>query len=361
MSELKKTKHLSAGIRKHAGCFIRKTVLLSGAVVCFIILSSMAWVRLSLIKPAALTLPSYITGIVIIDRTLSDETAKNKLEEVLTGEMFKQDEQAVRRVIEGITDVCADYNLFRLERITERQKGGGTKTSFPAPMQWEQVNQLCEKYNANAVLSIEIFDSDFIVTNPVNVVKQVTEGQTAGFNVNGVAVINFGVRLYDGVNKQILDEYQISQRINFNAGGYTVQDAVNHVLNKVEAINQTSYYAGRVYGERISPSYYTVVREFYNRPKKNIDLRAGVRKSEVADWKGAIESWTRALNAKRKVARRAAFNIAVAYEVLGDLEKAKEWASKSYTEYGEKRGKPYYDALVYRQREEAVIKRQTGQ
>lgn len=361
MNKKQKINKRDSEIKRFAGISLKKIGLLLGSAFCIIVLSSMAWVRLTLLRPAVLTLPSYITSIVLIDRTLPDETAKNKLEEVLTGEMFKQDEQAVRRVIEGITDVCAEYNLFRLERITERQKGGGTKTSFPAPMKWDQVTQLCDKYNANAILSIEIFDSDFIVTNPVNVVKQVTEGQTAGFNVNGVAVINFGVRLYDGINKQILDEYQVSQRINFNAGGYTVQDAVNHVLNKVEAINQTSYYAGRAYGERISPTYYTVVREFYSRPKKNTDLRTGVRKSEVADWKGAIESWTHALNAKRKVARRAAFNIAVAYEVLGDLEKAKEWASKSYTEYGEKRGKPYYDALVYRQREEAVIKRQTAQ
>ena len=169
------------------------------------------------------------------------------------------------------------------------------------------------------------------------------------------------MRVYDPLTKKIIDEYQVTHRVNFNSGGNSVLDAVNQVLDKVGAINEASYKAGRIYGERISPSYYTVIREFYNKPKRNNDLRAGVRKSEVADWNGAIESWTKALNAKRKVARRAAFNIAVAYEVLGDLEKAKEWAAKSYTEYEEKRGNDYYNILVSRIREEAEIKRQVMQ
>ena len=339
---------------------MRRIKLLGIAIPAILILSGMAWVRLNILKPAFLVLPDHIKKVAIIDRTLSDESVKNKMEEVLTGEFFRQDEQAVRRVIEGMTDACAEFNLYQMERTPDRYVGGGTKTSFPVPLDWDKVSQLCTKYSSDAILSIEIFDSDFLVTNPVQAIKQAAEGailNSGGYQVNGIAVINFGIRLYDPVNKKIVDEYQVSQRLNFNAGGYTVQDAANTVLNKVEAINQTGYYAGRLYGERISPSYYSVTREFYNKPKKNDDLRAGVRKSEVADWNGAIESWTKALNAKRKIAGRAAFNIAVAYEVLGDLEKAKEWAAKSYTEYEEKRGNDYYNALVYRQREESVIRK----
>jgi tetratricopeptide (TPR) repeat protein len=81
----------------------------------------------------------------------------------------------------------------------------------------------------------------------------------------------------------------------------------------------------------------------------------------VADWNGAIESWTRALEARRKIAGRAAYNIAVGWEVLGEIEKAKEWASRAYTEYNDKMAKDYYDQLVYRQREEEIIRRQIPQ
>jgi len=343
---------------------MKKTAIIVISLLGFVLLTSMAWVRINLMKPALYVFPPHIKKVAIIDRSLPDESVKNKIEETITLEMMKQDEQAVRKVMEGMADACSEFDLYQLEKTNERLKGGGTKSLFGSPLSWDRVSALCDKYQADAILAVEIFDSDFIITNPVQVVKQAAEGaflSGGGYNVNGIVIINFGIRLYDPAGKKVIDEYQISHRLNFNGGGYSVQDAVNYVLDKVDAINQTSYYAGRIYGERITPSYYTVVREFFDRPKKDHNLRAGVRKSEVADWNGAIESWTLALNSKRKVARRAAFNIAVAYEVLGDLEKAKEWARKAYTEYEEKTANDYYNMLVYRQREEAIIRGQVPQ
>ncbi|HJX72106.1 MAG TPA: DUF6340 family protein [Bacteroidales bacterium] len=340
---------------------MKKISLYLIACVIFLTLCSMAWVRINLLRPALIVLPAHIRNIAIIDRSMKDETPESKVEQVLTGELFKQDEQAVRQTIEGTIDVCAEFNLYQLIRTSERLKGGGTKSTFPEPMDWIQVSRLCEKHKADALLAVEIFDSDFIIANPVSIARQVLEGKIltgSGFHVTAVAVINYGVRLYDPSYKKIIDEYHVAHRLNYEGSGATPQDAMNHLLNKIEAINQTSYAAGQLYGERISPSYYTVVREFYNRPRRNDNLWMGVRKSEVADWNGAIESWTQALNAKRRIAGRAAFNIAVAYEVLGDLEKAKEWAARSYTDFREKRGNDYHNMLVYREREEAEIKRQ---
>ncbi|MBN2215239.1 MAG: hypothetical protein JW723_13460 [Bacteroidales bacterium] len=326
-----------------------------------LILCSMAWVRINLLKPALVVLPPHIRNIAIVDRSIQVETSESKMEEVLTGELFKQDEQAVRQTIEGTIDVCSEFNLYQMIRTSERLKGGGTKSTFPVPIDWNEVSRLCEKHNAEALLSVEIFDSDFIISNPVSIARQVLEGKAltgAGFHVSAVALINYGVRLYDPAGKIILDEYHVTHRLNYEGSGATPQDAMNHLLNKIEAVNRTSYAAGRIYGERISPSYYVVTRYFYSKPRRIDDFWMGVRRSEVADWNGAIESWMKVLNARRRIAGRAAFNIAVAYEVLGDLEKAKEWAARSYTDFREKRGNDYYNDLVYRIREEAEIRRQ---
>ena len=340
---------------------MKKISLSLVAVAIILLLCSMAWVRINILKPALIVLPDHIQNIAIVDRSIQVETSESRMEEVLTGELFEQDKQAVRQTIEGTIDVCAEFGMYHLIRTSERIKGGGTKSVFPGPMDWSQVTELCKKHKAEALLAVEIFDSDFIISNPVSIAMQVLEGKAlagSGFHVTAVAAINYGVRLYDPSERKVIDEYHVTHRLNYEGTGATPQDAFNHLLNKIEAINQTSYEAGRLYGERISPSYYSAVREFYNRPKRNDDLYMGLRKSEVADWKGAIESWKKALNAKRKIAGRAAFNIAVAYEVLGDLEKAKEWAAKSYTDYKEKRGDDYYDVLVYRIKEEAETKRQ---
>jgi len=343
---------------------MKKLTIFLVTLLAFFMLSSMAWVRINLLKPAEIVYPDYIRKVAILDRSASEDVQRNKAEEAMTLEIYKQDERAVRRLTEGLMDACSAFNLYQLERIDERYTRSGKKAVFPKPLTWDEVSALCEKHQADAILAIEIFDSDFIVTNPAQIIKQTIEGviiSGRGIDLYGIATINFGIRLYDPVSKMIADEYQGTHRMNINAGAYSVQDVINYVLNKVEAVNQAGYYAGQLYGERISPSSYSVVREFYNKPKKNTDLRTGVRRSEVADWNGAIESWTRALDARRKIAGRAAYNIAVGWEVLGEIEKAKEWASMAYTEYNEKMAKEYYDQLVYRQREEAIMRRQMPQ
>ena len=36
---------------------------------------------------------------------------------------------------------------------------------FPTPLDWDTVTELCNKNQTDALLSIEIFDTDFILTN----------------------------------------------------------------------------------------------------------------------------------------------------------------------------------------------------
>jgi hypothetical protein len=326
-------------------------------VSAFILFCSTTWVNITLTRPAAVPLPSEIKSIAIIDRTLQEKTRNNQIEKTLTGEAFKQDEQAVREVIMGIIERCSEYNKFSFVKTDERTISNFTKNTFPTMLSWKEVEDLCKKYKTDAILSIELFDSDFLITPNIGSITNPLQ-----VSANGVAVINLGIRIYYPATKTIVDELKINHRIDVGANTTSIAGAVNTILDKTDAINRTSYESGRIYGDRISPSFYTVTREFFDKPKKNQNLRAGVHKSQVADWKGAIESWTKALDdRKSKVRRRAAYNIAVGYEVLGDLQKAKEWASKAFTEYGEKDAKPYYDALVYRINEEEALKQQENQ
>ena len=337
-----------------------KQILILGAGI--MLLCSSAWVNITLTHPAIVPLPPEIHTIAIIDRTLQDDTRQNKIEKTLTGEAFKQDDQAVREVTMGIIERCNEYGKYAFVKTNERFKSDFTKSTFPTVMSWEEVEKICEKNGAEALLSIELFDSDFLLTaggahlnpnatNPLNSVR---------ISANGVAVINLGIRIYYPATRTIIDEYKINHRVNFNANTNSVAGVANTILDKTDAVNQTSYQSGRLYGDRISPSFYRVRREFFDKPKKY--LRPGVRKSQVADWKGAIDSWTKVLDAKKKKARRrAAYNISVGYEVLGDVKLAKEWASKAFTEYGEKEAKPYYDALVRRVNEEEIVKQQENQ
>ncbi len=88
----------------------------------------------------------------------------------MTGEAFRQDEQAVFQMGEGFIEACSGTKRFVTVRTAERFTSNGTKSTFPTPLDWNTVTEICNKNQTDALLSIEIFDTDFILTNsPVKI------------------------------------------------------------------------------------------------------------------------------------------------------------------------------------------------
>jgi tetratricopeptide (TPR) repeat protein len=332
--------------------------ILAGLAVLF---SSSAWVTLTLTQPALVSLPQHIQTLIVVDRTLAPDKKENKLEGVLTGEAFSQDEQAVIQTIEGLIYSVSNGNRFKILRTTEKYQGDPTGKVFPQAMSWTVISDLCKKYNADAAIVLETFASDFILTHGTKAVQRTSTGLPGiTFYAQGIATVNMGFRIYDASEKVISDAYMFNREMRFDAGGNSLADAIQGVLNKTEAIKRVSYEAGAIYGERITPTYYTVTRYFYDKPRKNKKLSEGVRRSKVADWKGAIAAWEEALTIARKDKHkgRICYDIAVGYEVLGNLDKALEWASKAYVDYREKMADDYIRDLKYRINEEEVVRQQ---
>jgi tetratricopeptide (TPR) repeat protein len=150
--------------------------------------------------------------------------------------------------------------------------------------------------------------------------------------------------MYDPVSRTVIDQYHHSSNHVFNT---------EDIIPPLGALNETAYFAGREYIERFLPSYYTVRRDLYKRAKgpNKHKFKTAFRYAEVANWEGAIEKWEELSDdEKRKTAGRACLNIAVAYEVLGDTDKALEWAKKAYEDYNDKLGRDYAKILLRRQR-----------
>ncbi len=330
------------------------------------LLSSSAWVKLTLIRPAVVYVPSEIQTLVVVNRTLPKDDRSNKFEEILTGEFMRQDEQAVQHAIDGLVNTIKNGPKFSIKYANEKYIGETSGTIFPDPLPWEVVNELCAKYEADAVVAIETYDSDYILTNGSRKAERKDENGNVipyvEFFIEGVGTVNAGFRLYDPEMNSIADQYQFSENMRWDGHGTSPTDAAQALLDKTAAINQVSFSAGKLYAMRLSPTYYKVTRYFYNKPKKNKHLMEGVRKSEVADWEGAIESWSMAIKKgkKDKDKGRAAFNIAVAYEVLGDLDKALEWSAKAYTEFEEKDANDYHRSIKARIKQERIVNEQLG-
>ncbi|MBI1183896.1 hypothetical protein GC194_06470 [bacterium] len=323
------------------------------AAALFMYACSSPKVSFSYLQPAAVNLPSNIQKIVVVDHSAMKDGTWNVIEGALTGEGIGQDVEGVLNLIAGIREIGAESNRYVIEKESMRYGQGKLLENIPNPMDMSLIKDIGNKHQADAVLAIDKFDSDFIVTNaklkdkpnPDDTTKKIEQ-----YKVTGVATIVAYIRVYEVATGNILDEIKHRNSFSWNATGNSVDDAVKKLMQKQLAVNQVAYQAGIAYGKRIAPAEVYVTRVLYKRPKnKHVAFDRGVRKAEVGDWYGASADFEEATKgADNKIKGKAAYNLAVCYEVLGKLEEAQAWAQDAYVKFGLSKGKEYQAILQQR-------------
>ena len=314
--------------------------------------SKKGYVNLDYPLPPEVYLPDGVRTIALVNRSLTRPEQKQGqvLEAIVTGEISGSDRLASDESLKGVFDRINGYRGIQAVIPPQtRLYGTGTRET-PELLDWKLVQNICAASNADALLVLETFDSNSdvllsTVANQVTAALGKNAPVPATPNRVRVNVLAFW-RLYDPASKTIIDQYQAKSFLTFNGVG-----ANNLVLPPPEALHSTAYEAGRNYIERFLPGYYTVKRELYKKGKGSGKqaFRAAFRSSEVANWQGAMDSWSAILNhTSRKNAGKASLNIAVAHEVLGNTDQALQWAKKSYEVYGNKLGRDYAKTLLNR-------------
>jgi len=319
-------------------------------------------ITFKILEAALVSMPDHITAIAIIDRSLPEDMEASIIEGILTGEGMNQDKLASQMALDGLTSVLQNSAQFRILRTNEVMKRPGVDGNFSDPLNWEQIEELCRKYDVDAILVLEGFDSDFIITHGTTTNKT-DENQifALGFSfyARGLATVNLSFRLYDPTMQAIVDQYHFDHTMSWEVGGGSLDAAIGALMSKDAAIRDASYDAGMAYGQRITPSWFYITREYYKRSKGNEDMAEGARMMEANDWDLAIDALLRAIeNGRRKTKGRAAHNLAVVYEILGDLEAAKEWATAAWGKYKNKGSKDYGYILTRRINEQKILDQQ---
>ena len=101
-------------------------------------------------------------------------------------------------------------------------------------------------------------------------------------------------------------------------------------------------------------------------------MKQGMDSVYVKNWKSAISSWEKVLSTEKSATLRAqaANNIAIGYEILGDMDKALKYAIASLKSFGELkvidydavlRISDYVTELDQRKSEVPILKKQLGE
>ena len=113
------------------------------------------------------------------------------------------------------------------------------------------------------------------------------------------------------------------------------------------------------YAFKIAPMPITINRSFRGKSKKSPAIETGARFADIGQWEDAIMEWKQGIrNAEDKEAGYLTYNMAVGYEVLGDMGSALKWAEKSYIRYGNKNARSYVTLINKRLEEEEMARKQ---
>lgn len=339
--------------------------LLTGILLAFILSScaSTELVHISVLQPAPVTLPSYIKKIIVVDRTQVSKKDKifDAIDKAVTLEGANLDKEAAEQTITGLTDELRKNNRF--DEVTMLSNTGLTTNvpgNFPAPLNWDVVKNICSRDNADALFSLELFDTDSKIDYSVYKTSLRTPlGNVPAIEqqANMQTLVKAGWRIYDARDMEILDEASIAKTLNYHARGISPALAANALISRKEAVKEAGNAAGHAYAFRIIPLWTRVSRDYFVRGSNN--LKIATRKAQTGNWDGAAKIWEQETkNPNRKVAGRACYNMAIINEINGDLDAAIKWAQQSYEDYNIHLGVTYVNILRNRESNDAIAAEQ---
>jgi hypothetical protein len=333
---------------------MKNCIVIILAAIIFSSCASTESMHLSVLQPAPVSLPSYIKNVAVVNRTQPAKKSKvfDAIDKIVTLEGAKTDEDAAEETIEGLTDELKKNTRFEeIKMVKESDLVTNTPGMFPAPLSWDVVEKYCDDNNADALFSLELFDTDSkidysvyktSIRTPFGTVPSIEQ------QANMHTLVKAGWRIYDLRDKEILDEAAVARTLNYYGRGVNPLLAVQALINKKEAVKEVGNAAGHAYAFRIIPLWIRVSRDYYVRGTNNFKIAK--RKAQTGNWDEAAKLWQEETNnPKRKVAGRACYNMAIINEINGHLDEAIKWAQKAYENYNNRQALYYVNILKNRQ------------
>jgi hypothetical protein len=312
-------------------------------------------------RPARITIPANIQSVGLLNRSLSG--TKAGLEGAITLETPNRDKTLAGECLRGMRETIGKSERFYVVTCdTTLPAPVETSLGFGELLDWAMIDSLCKFYKVDAILTVEFFDSDFSVHNPAGAATQalgsILTGNQQTIEVRGTASAQAGFRIYHSLTKSMLYENSFQHKTYYTQRSYSVAEAMSKLIKRNDALREVSYATGRAFGQDIVPLFYWERRKIFK--KGHDQMKRGYRQAQSKNWTGAKDTWMALFTdaSKRKTRAKAACNVALAYEVLGDLISAQKWVQEAYAEKGMKIILRYSDLLDQRILEQEKLKEQ---
>ncbi|GAB1451894.1 hypothetical protein MASR2M47_19500 [Draconibacterium sp.] len=196
---------------------------------------------------------------------------------------------------------------------------------------WEEVKSLCDTFNTDAVLSIDHFKTRVITAYDKNDYFSQSENL---FYERAEAEIKISfevvIRVYDPAREKIESRFILRDTLVWDDSGTTVGELFARFTPIKDALSEVGIAVALEFANQVNPKWKLEKRGYFIKGDANLKQAAPLVSS--SQWGTAIMLWKETVqNAKSKSLKsKAEFNIALGYEMLGDIDESIKWALQSY-------------------------------
>ena len=337
---------------------------------------SISSIPLTVTRPADIDVPNNIKNVLVLNRSLPSKgnQAENILDGILSGETIGLDKYGSEECILGFEktissqpDHISRFNILSIDYTTQNLfKGTGT-SELPKPIKWKKIEKLKKNYDFDGLIVLETFDSKSRIINAgvVERVFKIKGEKTKKKLIEAVLEIEVeaGWRIYDFMNKNIVDQNIFIDKKGFSSTGVTFELAKNKLPQKRDAILTTGQFAGTQYAARIAPKIEKVTRTYYTKVKKHKSIKKDFKTAshlfKNKNITAAAKIWNNYTNHNDiNVASKACFNMSVCAELKNKYKLAINWIEKSIKFNADVRAIRYLEKLKFRIKELERVEQQ---
>lgn len=279
-------------------------------------------------EPAQVTLPTHVRTIIVVNNTVTQPQD--------VGHSVQPIGQRTGNRTKASSDSIAVFYTEALSQFLEEEKHFDRVLYYGEPLRTDSdffeerpiapatMNEIRTKTGADAILSL---DKLVMRTNLQEYYRQ--QGYTYG-QLDGK--IHSILRVYLPTMEGKIPAVRYADSLRWE--GFDIQDGMAYaelmLPSREEAMKELTVYAAEKMTYVLSPHWIMQDRWYYTLNKSL--MREGAAAAQKNEWTNAIQKWESFYNEQRNDNNRAkaAHNIAFAYEMLDNMQKAFQWATVAH-------------------------------
>ena len=314
----------------------------------FVSCTSVYYVEVQIPEPAVDELPDDIQSVLIVNRAVDgrfDNINKDSIQRRFYEARFDMDTMlydtlSADTAIQALGELLFESGRYDIVIPENRFLPHKQTSFFSDEMLWPEVKELCNTFNTDVVLSLDHFKSMVSTKYSSETIYDEYDGQYHKAYYAAIAIQYEALfRVYDPVRERVIKRSFLRDTLFWDNIALTSRQLFSKLTPVKTALTETGIAIALEYAELLAPQWIDQQRNYYYKGSSELEKAHVFVLND--QWVEAMGIWQDlALSGKSKGLRsKAEYNLAVAYELDGDIESAIKWGIKSY--------KSKYNILTY--------------